>query len=173
MKKNNSTSYLIVIGFVLCSLNLKAQNNFVKPTISIGIIVEDLDKSIGFYTNVVGMIQVRELAIDSEKAKRMGLSSTEKFDIKVLKLENTDNATELKLMSFHKKTDRSKQKFLPDTNGIRYLTLFVKTLQPVLERIYKNDIKTLGKTPTMLDEKRRFVLIQDLDGNFIEFISSE
>lgn len=150
-----------------------AQTNFIKPTISIGIIVEDLTKSIDFYTNVVGMVYVREFVVDAEKAKRMGLSKNEKFDIKVFKLENTEMATELKLMSFSKKTNLSKQKYLPDENGIRYLTIFVNSLQPILERIEQNNIKKLGQTPTMLDEKRQFVLIQDPDGNFIEFISSE
>lgn len=171
MKKKSIAFYIIVFGLLF--FNAKAQNNFLKPTISLGIIVEDLNKSIDFYANVVGMVQVREFVVDSEKAQRMGLSKGEKFDIKVLKLENSENATELKLMSFHKKTDTSKQKFLPDANGIRYLTIFVKNLQPVLERINQNTIKTLGQTPTMLDEKRQFVLIQDPDGNFIEFISSQ
>lgn len=169
--KKKSIGFVIIFGLLF--FNAKAQNNFLKPTISLGVLVEDLTNSIDFYTNVVGMVQVREFVIDSEKAKRMGLSQGEKFEIKVLKLENTDNATELKLMSFAKKTNHSKQKYLPDANGIRYLTIYVRLLQPVLERIIKFNIKTLGQTPTMLDEKRRFVLIQDPDGNFVEFISSE
>jgi len=171
MKKKSIAFYVIIFGLLF--FNAKAQNNFLKPTIAIGVLVEDLTNSIDFYTNVVGMVQVREIIIDSNKSIRMGLSQAEKFDIKVLKLENTENATELKLMSFDKKTDHSKQKYLPDANGIRYLTIYVKSLQPVLERIKKFNIKTLGQTPTMLDEKRRFVLIQDPDGNFVEFISSE
>jgi len=173
MKKYNIPIYFIALGFVLLSYKATAQSNFLKPTISLGIIVEDLNKSINFYTNVVGMIQVREFVVDSEKAKRMGLSKGEKFDIKVLKLENTEAATELKLMSFNKKTNRSKQNYLPEVNGIRYLTIFVNSMEPVLERIKQNNVKTLGQTPTMLDAKRQFVLIQDPDGNFVEFISSE
>jgi hypothetical protein len=31
----------------------------------------------------------------------------------------------------------------------------------------------LGSTPTMLDEKRQFILVQDPDGNFIELIGPE
>jgi len=172
-KRLNLSAFCIAFALVLFSINSKAQSNFLKPTISIGVLVEDLDKSIDFYTNVVGMVKVREFVVDAAKAKRMGLSDTEKFDIKVLKLEDTDNATELKLMSFQKRTNHSQQKFLPDANGIRYLTIFVNSLQPILDRIKNNAIKTLGQSPTMLDEKRQFVLIQDPDGNFIEFISSK
>jgi hypothetical protein len=43
-------------------------------------------------------------------------------------------------------------------------------MTPVLERLKKHSVKTLGETPTMLDINRQFVLIQDPDGNFVEFI---
>lgn len=158
----------------LCVLALSfsafAQNNFARSAISIGVVVEDLDKSLDFYRNVVGMVQVREFTVDSEKAKRMGLSEGEPFDIKVLKLENSEEAAELKLMSFNRKTSHHNQNFIPDENGIRYLTLFVDSMAPILKRIKNLKVKTLGQTPTMLDADRQFVLIQDPDGNFIEFI---
>ena len=116
------------------------------------------------------MVKVREFTVDSEKAQRMGLSKGESFDIKVLKLENSEQAAELKLMTFNKKTSLKNQKYIPDQNGIRYITLFVKSMNPVLERIEKYSVKTMGQTPTMLDADRQFVLIQDPDGNFVEFI---
>ena len=119
------------------------------------------------------MVKVREFSVDPEKAKRMGLSEGESFDIKVLQLENSEEAAELKLMSFQKKTSHKNQNFIPDKNGIRYLTLFVTSMSPVIKRIKEHKVKTLGKTPTMLDANRQFVLIQDPDGNFVEFIGPE
>ena len=91
----------------------------------------------------------------------------------MLKLENSEQATELKLMSFKKKTSHKNQKYIPDENGIRYITIFVKSMIPVLERVKKHNVKTLGETPTMLDANRQFVLIKDPDGNFVEFIGSK
>lgn len=157
---------------VVSSTNLKAQefSEFARSAISVGVLVEDMEKSLEFYTNVVGMIQVREFDIDSEKAGRMGLTRGKAFHVKVLKLEDMVNATEWKLVTFGKKTRLSKQKFIEDVNGIRYATIFVRTMQPLLERIKKYNIKTYGQTPTMLDETRQFVLLKDPDGNFIEFI---
>jgi len=43
----------------------------------------------------------------------------------------------------------------------------------IIKRIEENKVKTLGKTPTMLNANRMFVLIQDPDGNFVEFIGPE
>jgi len=173
MNKFQKSVALIIIGSSAICLSAFAQNDFAKSAISIGIVVEDLDKSQEFYQNVVGMVQVREFIVDSEKAKRMGLSKSESFDIKVLKLENSEEAAELKLMSFNKKSSPRKQNFIPDQNGIRYLTLFVNSMTPIINRIEKFKVKTLGQTPTMLDADRQFVLIQDPDGNFVEFIGPE
>lgn len=46
-------------------------------------------------------------------------------------------------------------------------------MTPIIKRIEENEVKTLGKTLTMLDANRMFVLIQDPDGNFVEFIGPE
>jgi len=173
MKKCKKSAAIFIIAVISISFSSFAQNDFAKSAISIGVVVEDLEKSLEFYQNVVGMVQVREFIVDSEKAKRMGLSAGEPFDIKVLKLENSEEAAELKLMSFNKRTSLKNQKFIPDANGIRYLTLFVKSMTPILNRIKKLEVETLGQTPTMLDAERQFVLIQDPDGNFVEFIGPE
>ena len=170
MNKIKKNVIILLCGMLTVSFYTSAQNDFAKSAISIGVIVEDLAESVEFYQNVVGMIKVREFIVDSEKAQRMGLSEGESFDIKVLKLENSEQAAELKLMTFNKKTSHENQKFVPDENGIRYLTLFVKSMTPILERIEKYNVKTRGQTPTMLDAERQFVLIQDPDGNFVEFI---
>jgi len=170
MNKIQKSILLFLCGMLTMSFSSSAQNNFAKSAISIGVVVEDIDKSLEFYHNVVGMVKVREFSVDSEKAKQLGLSNGESFDVEVLKLENSEQATEWKLMSFNKKTSHKNKNYIPDENGIRYVTLFVKSMTPVLERINKHKVKTLGETPMMLDENRQFVLIKDPDGNFIEFI---
>ena len=161
---------LFACAHFIISFSSTAQSDFAKSAISVGVVVEDLDKSLDFYKNVVGMVHVRAFSVDSEKAKRMGLSKGKEFNVQVLKLENSEQAAEWKLMSFNNNTSRTNQNYIPDANGIRYVTLFVKSMAPLLERIKKLNIKTLGETPTMLDAERQFVLIQDPDGNFVEFI---
>jgi hypothetical protein len=76
-------------------------------------------------------------------------------------------------MSFDKKAKHPYPKFIHDDTGVQYVTIFVKSMKPFVERINKHHVKFLGKTPTKLDEERQFVLIQDPDGTFIELIGPE
>lgn len=159
-----------VLLFVLPSYAIQPPEDFAKSGISVGVVVEDLNKSLDFYQNVIGMVKTGEFSVDADKAKELGLSNGNRFEVKVLKLENSENAPEWKLMSFGKKANHPKPNFVPDDTGVQYITIFVKSMKPFLERIQKSGTKTLGKTPAMLDETRQFVLVQDPDGTFIELI---
>ncbi|MDP3913941.1 MAG: VOC family protein [Bacteroidota bacterium] len=161
---------LAVLLVVIPSFAVQPPDDFAKSAISIGVVVEDLDKALDFYLNVIGMVKTGEFSVDADKARELGLSNGNSFDVKVLKLENSENAPEWKLMSFGKKATHSKQTYVPDDTGMQYITIFVKSMKPILERIKKHDVKMLGKTPAMLDETRQFVLVQDPDGTFIELI---
>jgi len=161
---------LAALLVVLPSYAVQPPNDFAKSGISIGVVVEDLNKALDFYINVIGMVKTGEFSVDAAKAKELGLSNGNSFDVKVLKLENAENAPEWKLMSFGKKASHAKPTYVPDDNGVQYITIFVKSMKPVLDRIQKHGVKMLGKTPTMLDANRQFVLIQDPDGTFVELI---
>jgi len=168
-----SVLFLLAMIAVFNSLSAQPENEFARSGIAVGVVVEDLQKSLDFYTKVIGMVQVREFSVDVEKARRMGLSDGQSFEIKVLKLINSEDASEWKIMSFSKKSDASNQSFIPEKNGFRYVTIFVKSMKPVLARINKFGVKTMGETPMMLDANRQFVSVRDPDGNFVELIGPE
>lgn len=173
--KNLFKSFVLLAALlvVLPSYSVQPPDDFAKKGISVGVVVEDLNKSLDFYLNVIGMVKTGEFSVDAAKSKELGLSNGNSFDVKVLKLENSEDAPEWKLMSFGKKANHPKQNYVPDDTGMQYITIFVKSMKPFLERIKKHGVKPLGKTPTKLDETRHFVAIQDPDGNFIELIGPE
>ena len=170
--KNLLKYFVLLAAFlvVMPSYSVQPPDDFAKSAISIGVVVEDLDKALDFYLNVIGMVKTGEFSVDADKSRELGLSNGNSFDVKVLKLENSESAPEWKLMSFGKKATHPKQTYVPDDTGMQYITIFVKSMKPLLERIKKHDVKMLGKTPAMLDETRQFVLVQDPDGTFIELI---
>lgn len=85
MKTLSKTILIFLIFAVkLNSLSAQTQNEFACSGIAVGVVAEDLHKSLDFYTKVIGMVEILELSIDIEKAHRMGLSNGSSFDIKVL-----------------------------------------------------------------------------------------
>jgi catechol 2,3-dioxygenase-like lactoylglutathione lyase family enzyme len=166
MKKWTLAFYLI-LGTLL---SLKAQSNFTTSGITVGVLVSDLEKSIDFYINVIGMVKAGGFSIDSEFGKKSGLSNGVPFDVTILKLEDHPDASQWKLVSFKKEAAHPAQNFIQDDTGMQYITLYVKSLAPVIERIKAHNIKVLSETPTLLRDGRHFVLIQDPDGTFVELI---
>ena len=100
----------------------------------------------------------------------LGLSDKFTLDVAVLKLEDSPEATEWKLMSFGTKAGHKKPKWVHDDTGMQYITILVNHLDPFIQRIKKNDVKILSGAPSSLGNNNYFILVQDPDGTFIELI---
>lgn len=175
MHLHQSTGLATLTSFSLLFIFLTfnkafAQSEFTSGTIQIGLVVSNLEKSSDFYTKVIGMQKTGGFKINEQFGKDSGLTGGLPFEVTILKLQNAAQATEWKLMSIHKKTKHRKSKNIQDDLGMQYITINVVNLDPFLERLQANNIKLLGNTPTKLGDGRRFVLIQDPDGTFIELI---
>lgn len=147
-----------------------AQSEFSSNLIGVGLVVTDIEKALDFYTNVVGMKKVGEFDVDEEFGKSSGLSDGIAFHVDVLKLEDSPEANQWKLMSFGKDAGHPRSKFIQDDTGMQYITIMVKSLEPFLKRIEKHNVKLLGDTPIPLGPDQHFVLIQDPDGTIVELI---
>jgi len=170
MKSYLFTIFFSLVMFVSIAQKAPAPGEFSNPTIFVGSVVTDLVKSVDFYTNIVGMTKTSEFSVDGVKAKELGLTDGRAVDVTVLKLENSPQANEWKLMSFGTKPGHKKPKYLHDDTGMQYITILVNHLNPVIERIEKNNINILSGKPSELGEGRFFILVQDPDGTFIELI---
>ena len=160
----------LILLFLTGSFQVTAQSEFSSTTIEIGVVVSDIEKSLDFYTNVIGMRKVGEFDIDEEFGKISGLSDGIPFHVDVLKLEDQPGATQWKLMSFEKDAAYPFSKYIQDDTGVQYVTINVTSLKPFLERIKKHHIKLLGDTPVSLGPDNHFVLISGPDGTIIELI---
>ena len=164
---------LAVILIVVFSFSKPKPSEFDRGIIEFGVVVEDFDKSYDFYINVLGMTETGGFDVDEEFGKRSGLTNGTAFKVAILKLKDSDQATQWKIMSFNKKSRHPFPEYIHDDTGVQYVTIYVKSMKPFLERIKKNKVKLLGDTPTKLNEANQFVLIQDPDGTFIELIGPE
>lgn len=169
MKKSVlKTSFLLAA--MLVSFASYSQSNFSSKLIGLGVVVSDLENSLDFYVDGIGMVKTNSFAINEDFSKRSGLSNGVPASVTVLKLEDSPEANQWKLMSFGKKATHPKQNFIQDDTGVQYITINVKALKPVIERLKQKGVPFLGSTPTPLNENSHFVLVQDPDGTFVELI---
>jgi catechol 2,3-dioxygenase-like lactoylglutathione lyase family enzyme len=168
MKKTGLISIVIVI-FALNS-NTWAQSEFSSGLIGVGVVCKDIDKSLDFYLNVIGMTKVGEFDVDENFGKVSGLTDGLAFHVDVLKLQDSPDANQWKLMSFKKEGSHPMPTYIHDDTGMQYITIMVNSLDPFLKRIKEHKVKLLGDTPIPLGETGHFVLVQDPDGTIIELI---
>lgn len=171
MQKSVFTCSLFFFALLFSGLSY-AQSNFKSKSIGVGVVVADMERSLNFYVNGIGMVKTGNFTINAEFGKRGGLTGGEAVEVNILKLENGPEGTDWKLMSFGKKASHPKPKFIQDDNGPQYITIQVKSLKPIIERLKEQNVAFLGSTPTPLTKDSHFVLVQDPDGTFVELIGA-
>ena len=105
------------------------------------------------------MVKAYSFKIGSEFSKRSGLANGDSAAVTVLKLENSPEANEWKIMSFGKKATHPKQNFIQDDTGVQYITINVKALKPIIERLKQRNVPFLGSSPTALNRNSQLLLV--------------
>ncbi|MEN8203679.1 MAG: VOC family protein [Bacteroidota bacterium] len=167
--KRTAFLFLIALSIILNSETM-AQSEFSSGLIGVGVVVTDLEKSLDFYLNVIGMTKVGEFDVDEDFSKKSGLTGGVPFHVDILKLQDSEQANQWKIMSFGKGGSHPIPKYIQDDTGMQYVTIMVNSLEPFLKRIKAHKVKLLGDTPVPLGPDQHFVLVQDPDGTIIELI---
>lgn len=152
------------------SLSAADDLKFSDPLISIGVVVSDLDESVAFYTEAIGMQETGAFQVPGEFASKLGLTDGKTLDVKVLKLEDSPDAPQWKLMSFGDAAKAQRSEHIDGFTGMQYITINVADLAPFIKRLKQHKVKMLGEAPVELPNGKHFVLVQDPDGTFIELI---
>ena len=161
---------LMLAASGLSSAQDQAEGVFSRHTIEIGFVVSDLEKSAKFYTDVVGMTEIKGFTAPAEMATKFGLTDGHAIKVRKFALADVKNSPALKMMEFKElKPAKQDQKFIHSTLGWSYLTMFVNDMGDVVARAEKHGVKFLGETPAKLGANYLSVY-QDLDGNYIELI---
>lgn len=165
--------FTAVVLFVFIQFHGYGQSDvFKENAIHIGVVTSDVNRSLKFYTEVLGMQKTGGFDLSADFGKRSGLTGGLPVSVTVLKLTDAPSATQWKIMQFPG-LKPAKKKVIQDQVGMRYITIMVNSVTPFIERIRANKIPFMGDTPVKLDDGQQFILIQDPDGVFIEIIGPE
>lgn len=137
MKISRVLLLLALLSIISLAQAQTTASEFSSGTISIGIVVDNMKKSLKFYKEVLGLKETGGFSVDREFGRKSGLTGGKPFDVVILKTVDEPNATEWKLMSFKNKAQHPKQKNIQDDTGVQYVTMFVKSLDPFLLRLKK------------------------------------
>ena len=162
-----------LLGSVTPSTVKAEEIGFAKTTIDFGVVVSNIEKSLAFYTDVVGFTHMGNFSVPPEVANDAGLSQVSKtLTIEKLKLGDDKTATTLKLMQIGDPNQKkSNQDTIHATLGMSYMTIFVTDTTAALARAAKHGIKPLKKGPVDLGGGKMYLtLLKDPDGNFVELV---
>jgi lactoylglutathione lyase len=149
---------------------------FTSETIDLGLVVSDLEKSVKFYTEGLGMKEATPFSVPADWTKDVGLTDGKKLDIRVLVLGNGEKATKLKLMQVEGKAPKKgDKKFLNSELGFRYLTIFVTDIDATTERLKKAGYSSASKggmvaLPEGFPKDVYLMMVRDPDGNMVELV---
>jgi len=162
---------LVSTLLLIATLNAAEPAKFASGIVDIGMVAKDLEKTAKFYSEVVGLKEVKGFEASAEKATAVGLTDNQPAKVRVFVLGDAPNSTRLKIMTFPKRPGvRPDQKFIHSTLGLSYLTLRVENMTVALARLKKAKVKLLGETPASLGGDNRITVFHDPDGHFVELI---
>ena len=144
---------------------------FSKPVIDLGMVATDAARTARFLTNAIGFTEVPGFSVTPDLGRRIGLIDGHAAEVRVFALGEGELATRIKVLSFPGVTGKpADPTFIHSTPGFRYLTLYVKDMEPALERLKAAKVNPLGETPLDLGGGTWIVVVRDPDGNFFELI---
>ena len=144
---------------------------YARTTIDIGVVVSDLERSLKFYRDDLGLVPATPPSFDvpGELAGQAGLNDGGPLHIQVLLLGEGPSATKLKLLAVPgaRKGDPAT---VASGLGPRYLTFLVKDLGAVIARMKERSIPIAARGPVVLPGGVGIAFVRDPDGNFVEFV---
>ncbi len=122
-----------------------------KEAIDIGVIVSDIEKSLAFYRDLLGLEKTQEMPTPLGTIHRLAYGQT---DLKLVEVKKTPGAGKIGL---------------DQQLGFRYITFRVSNLSEVCDRMRTENIEfTIPQSEIIPDV--HIAMVKDPDGNIVEFV---
>lgn len=147
--------------------------DFATKPVAIGMVVKDLVAAENFYGKVLGLEPAGGFEVDTDFARRSGLTDGATLPVKQYTFGKGPGVTTLKLIEVPGVSRHETSNYVPDDHGVQYLTIYVNDVTDIKQRLEAAGIPYKGEGPINIgteEAPKDFILVQDPDGTFIELI---
>jgi len=144
---------------------------FARGKIDFGIVCSDIEKSVAFYRDAIGMREQEGFNVPAELATNAGLTDDQPLSIHVLVTKEAPNATRLKLMEVEDASPNEvDHSFIHSSLGMSYSTIWVSDIDASLTNAAEHGVKPLADGPVALSGGMFLAVVRDPDGNLVELV---
>ncbi len=136
----------------------------------VGITVADLERVKAFYTAVLGLHVVGDVAVPAERARRAGLAAD---GYRIVRLEAPSGARLKLAQPLRAPEDRAPTAYAMQRAGGFYLTFLVDDLDAVEARLAEAGVPIRSDGQVEVRPGFRLLLVTDAEGNWVELLRRE
>ena len=151
------------------------EQTFSDTPMDLGIVVSDLDVSVKFYTNVIGLKKTGQFAVGQDFCRAAGLTDGHDLNVQVLSPNGDTDGTSVKLMELPGVDSKTgDHRFIHSQLGYSYLTFHVADIEAASVRMKVAGIKAAGRehvrVPLDTPVPIFLTVVADPDGNLVELV---
>lgn len=132
----------------------------------VGLVVDDLDCMLDFYTRVVGLAERRRAVIEGPHID--GLTGLSDVKLEAIFLGTPRHPEALEMLKYHHHPSPNILKG-PSAEGFNHLQFVVESLAPVVDGLRAEKLEFWGEPRDWPGIWRRVLYAKDPEGNVIEF----
>ena len=132
-----------------------APTSTARIAVDAGVVVTDMEQSLGFYRDLLGLPVVAEVTTSLIGKGRM--------------VQLKHGASLIKLVQMDEAPSQRTPTGIPTVFGYRDITLMVTDLDAIIAKIEQGDVP-IALPVTELGNGARIVMVEDPDGNIVEFV---
>lgn len=133
----------------------------------IGLVVDDIDRELAFYRDLLGLVVIGDVEVPGERSRRSGLAAD---GYRVVRLESA-TGDRLKLARPTRCAPSvSAGRYAMERAGSAYVTFIVEDLAALHERLVRAGVDRRSDGIVELRAGLRLLLVADPEGNFVELL---
>lgn len=127
-----------------------------RIAIDVAIVVSDIDRSLSFYRDLVGLPVIAEITTSLIGTGRM------------VQLQHGDSL--IKLLAMKQTPSQQSSADITTAFGYRYITLLVLNIELLMTKLKRHNVPVTIPL-TQLDNGAAIAMVTDPDGNIVEFVT--